>query len=392
MDATAAAGGFLRFFSDLPDPRTGNHVVHKLHDLIVIAVLAIVCGADGWAQVELWTRSKARWLATFLDLPGGIPSHDTFGRVFALLDPDAFERCFQAWMAAVVESSAGRLVAVDGKAIRRSFERGWDRGGMAHLVSAFVSQGDNRLVIGQLAVADKSNEIVAIPRLLGLLDLRGAVVTVDAIGCQREVAAAVVAGGGDYVLPVKGNQPALRARAAAVMADAVLDHARAGGAGARVGYVERRESGHGRVEARRVWVCDEVGSLGADQLALWPSLAGGSVTLVERTRQDLGDFTGTVSVERQLYIASLGGRDAAAMAGHVRGHWSVENNLHWQLDVSFGEDANRTRKGHGAENHSRLCRIALNLLKRDTSVKAGIKAKRLNAGWDHDYLLRLISQ
>jgi predicted transposase YbfD/YdcC len=390
MDASAA-GGFLRFFGDMPDPRTGNHVTHKLHDLIVIAVLAVVCGADGWAQVELWGKCKAKWLATFLGLPGGVPSHDTFGRVFARLDPAAFERCFLAWMAAVVELSDGRLVSVDGKSIRRSFERGWDKSGMAHLVSALVSQGGNRLVFAQLAVADKSNEIAAIPRLLALLDLRGAVVTIDAIGCQRDIAAGIVAGGGQYVLPVKDNQPALHAKVGSLLGVLVLDHAK-GVAGARVGYCERRESGHGRVETRRVWASDEVRWLGPALLGAWPGLAGGSVALVERTRQDLGDFGGTVSVERQLYISSLAGADAGRVADAVRGHWAVENNLHWQLDVSFGEDQNRTRKGNGAENYSRLCRIALNLLKQDKTLKAGIKGKRLNAGWDHDYLLRLISQ
>jgi predicted transposase YbfD/YdcC len=388
MDAMAT-GDVLRFFSDLPDPRTGNHVTHRLHDLIVIAILAVVCGADGWAQVALWGRCKHKWLGTFLDLPGGIPSHDTFGRVFARLDPDAFERCFLNWMAAVVERSAGRLVAIDGKAIRRSFERGWDRSGMTHLVSAFVSQGDNRLAFAQVAVADKSNEIVAIPRLLELLDLHGAVVTIDAIGCQREIAAKVVAGGGDYVLPLKDNQRALHARAESLMTDLVLDHAK-GAKATRVGYAEHSEAGHGRLEVRRVWVSDEVQWLGDGLLALWPGLA--SIALIERARQDLGDFSGRVSVERQLYISSLTGTDAPRMAAAVRGHWAVENNLHWQLDITFGEDQSRTRKGHGAANYSRLRRIALNLLKRDKSITAGIKAKRLNAGWDHDYLLRLIRQ
>ena len=264
-----------------------------------------------------------------------------------------------------------------------------DKSGAAHLVSAFVSQGDNRLVLGQLAVEDKANEIVAIPKLLELLDLKGAVVTIDAMGCQREIAATVVAGGGDYVLAVKDNQPALRAKVEALVGDVALDHAKGAGR-ARVGYFEQREEGHGRRETRRVWVSDEVRWLGAGLLGLWPGLA--AVALVERTRQDLGDFTGHVSVERQCYVLSLDGIDAAAVAAYVRGHWSVENNLHWQLDVSFAEDQNRTRMGHGAENYSRLCRIALNLLKRDKTLKAGIKSKRLNAGWDHDYLLRLIQQ
>jgi predicted transposase YbfD/YdcC len=389
MDATATAG-FLRFFRDVPDPRTGNFITHKLHELIVIAILAVICGAGGWVQVALWGRCKAEWLATFLDLPGGIPSHDTFDRVFSMPDPNAFERCFLSWMAAVVELSAGRLVSIDGKAIRRSFEHAWDKSGMTHLLSAFVSQADNRVVFSQLAVEDKSNEIVAIPKLLDLLDLKGAVVTIDAIGCQREVAAKITAGDADYVLPVKENQPMLLNKARSLLNDVVLDHGKGIQDTAHVGYFEQSESSHGRQETRRTWVSDEIQWLGKDLLALWPGLS--SVALVERTRQDLGDLTGKVSVERQVYISSLKGVDAQEVAAAVRGHWSVENNLHWQLDVSFGEDHNRTRKGNGAENYSRLCRIALNLLKRDTSIKAGIKTKRLHAGWDHDYLLRLISQ
>jgi predicted transposase YbfD/YdcC len=389
MDATATTG-FLRFFRDVPDPRTGNFIRHKLHELIVIAVLAVICGADGWVQVAFWGRCKAKWLATFLDLPGGIPSHDTFDRVFSMLDPNAFERCFLNWMAAVVDLSAGRLISIDGKAIRRSFEHAWDKSGMTHLLSAFVSQADNRVVFSQLAVEDKSNEIVAIPKLLDLLDLKGAVVTIDAIGCQREVAAKITAGDADYVLPVKENQPMLLNKARSLLNDVVLDHAKGIQDTAHVGYFEQSESSHGRQETRRTWVSDEIQWLGKDLLAWWPGLS--SLALVERTRQDLGDLTGKVSVERQVYISSLKGVDAQAVAVAVRGHWSVENNLHWQLDVSFGEDHNRTRQGNGAENYSRLCRIALNLLKRDTSIKAGIKTKRLNAGWDHDYLLRLISQ
>lgn len=386
MDASAS-GGFLRCFSDLSDPRSGNSI-HRLHSLLVVAVMAIICGADGWVQVQLWGECKFEWLKTFLDLPGGIPSHDTFGRVFALLDPDAFERCFLAWMSAVVELSGGRLVAIDGKSIRRSFEHGWDRNAMTHLVSAFVSQGDNRLVFSQLAVQDKENEIVAIPRLLELLDLKGAVVSIDAIGTQREIAAQIVKAGGDYLLPVKDNQPLLLEKVRTLMNDLVLDHAK--GRAASVDYFEQHEQGHGRLEKRRVWVSDEIESLGQPLLDRWAGLA--TLVMVERTRQDLGDFSGKVSVERCCYICSLRAVDAKAAAAYVRGHWSVENNLHWQLDVSFNEDQGRARKGHGAENYSRLSRIALNLIKRDKTVKASVKGRRLYAGWDPDYLLRLMQQ
>jgi predicted transposase YbfD/YdcC len=388
-----ATGGMLRYFRDLPDPRARN-VVHRLHDIVVLAVCAVICGADGWAEVELFGRSKLAWFTTFLDLPHGIPSHDTFGRVFAALDPNAFERCFVAWVSALAEASGGRLIAIDGKAIRRSFAHAWDKSGMAHLVSAFVR--GNQMVFGQLAVDGKSNEITAIPRLLALLDVRGAVVTIDAMGCQREVAAAVVAGGGDYVLALKDNHPTLHRKALALMTEAALDHAKGGAATAdgadgsvRRGATDRVvETGHGRVEARRVLVTNDLAGLGASA-AGWTGL--GSVVMVESERQDLGDTSGKVTTERRLYLSSLDTLDAGRMADLVRGHWSVENNLHWQLDVSFREDERRIRKGHGAENYSRLCRLALNLLKRDKSVKIGIHGKRLKAGWDEHYLLRLLT-
>jgi len=387
MDVTVAAG-FLRFFGDLPDPR-GRNKIHQLDDMIVIAVMAVICGADSWAEVALFGRSKQKWLATFLSLPGGIPSHDTFTRVFSLLVPDEFERCFMAWMAALAEHSGGKLIAIDGKSIRRSFAHAWDKSGMAHMVSALVSQGGNRLVFGQVAVEDKSNEITAIPKLLELMDLKGAVITIDAMGTQREVAGKVVKGGGDYVLPVKDNQPALRQKVGALLDEAALG----GIEGLNVGLFEQTQEHHGRRETRRVWLVDDVSCLGKRLLDLWPGLGTGSLAMVERERQDLGDMTGKKTVERHYYISSLKGSSheaAEAMAGYIRGHWSVENNLHWQLDVSFNEDQRRIRRGHGAQNFSRLCRIALNLLKREQSVKIGIKGKRLNAGWDHDYLLRLI--
>jgi predicted transposase YbfD/YdcC len=393
MDVNVA-GGFLRFFNDLPDPR-GRNRIHKLSDMIVIAIMAVICGAEGWTDVALFGRAKHKWLATFLELPDGIPAHDTFDRVFSLLDPDAFERCFLAWTSALVALAGGRLIAIDGKTIRRSFTRAWDKSGAAHLVSALVSQGDNRLVFAQVAVADKSNEITAIPRLLALMDLTGAVVTIDALGCQREIAGQVVAGGGNYLLAVKENQPALRDKVQALLDEAALPPGGGIDDGLAVGRFEQSEAGHGRRETRRGWIVNDVANLGDRLLALWPGLATGSLMLLERVRQDLGDPTGTITTERHYYISSLNGgaNDAAArtMAAYIRGHWAVENNLHWQLDVSFAEDQRRLRTGHGAENFSRLCRIALNLLKRDTRVKAGIKAKRLNAGWDHDYLIRLIS-
>lgn len=378
-----ATGVLLRHFQNLPDPRAAN-VIHKLHDLIVLAVCAVICGADGWVEVELFAKSKLAWFKTFLDLPGGIPSHDTFNRVFARLEPDAFETCFTAWAAALAGSNAGKLIAIDGKAIRRSFEHAWDKSGMAHLVSAFVA--DNRMVFGQVAVEGKSNEITAIPRLLALVDLRGATVTADAMGCQREVARQIVAGGGDYVLALKDNQPTLHAKVRKMLDEAIL----LGFAGMSHGSFTSKDDEHGRRETRRVWVTNEARWIQDGLDEPWPHL--GSVAVVESVRQNLGDYSGKISTERRYFLSSRIDTDAAAMAQAVRRHGSVENHLHWQLDVSFREDERRIRKGHGAENYSRLCRLALNLLKRDKSVKVGIHGKRLKAGWDEHYLLRLLNQ
>jgi predicted transposase YbfD/YdcC len=234
-------------------------------------------------------------------------------------------------------------------------------------------------------VDEKSNEIDAIPRLLALLDVEGATVTLDAIGCQREVAREVTERGGDYVLAVKQNQPTLHAKVKALLDEAIID----GFAGMSHGHVEQTDEAHGRVETRRTWVTDDVNWLGDDLLGQWRGLA--SIAVVESVRQDLGDLTGKVTTERRYYISSRKGTDARAMNDAVRRHWAVENQLHWQLDVSFDEDQRRIRKGYGAENFSRLCRLALNLLKRDKTVKAGVHGKRLKAGWDEHYLLRLLT-
>ena len=378
-----ATGGTLRFFRDLPDPRAHN-VIHKLHDILVIAICAVICGADGWVEVAEFGCSKQAWFKSFLDLPAGIPSHDTFGRVFARLNPDAFERCFVAWTGALPVTTGGaKLIAIDGKSIRRSFEHAWDISGMAQLVSAFVEA--NQIVFSQLAIAaEHGSEIETIPRLLALLDLSGATVTIDAIGCQTEIARQIVEAEGDYVLAVKQNQPTLHHKVQTLLNEAIID----GFDGMHNDRFESIDgSDHGRIETRRVWVTNEVRWLGEELLEHWPGLA--SVAAVECQRENL--TTGKTSVERRYFISSRKGVDARAMAHAVRRHWSVENQLHWQLDVSFNEDQSRIRKHHGAENHSRLRRLALNLLKRDKSVKIGIHGKRLKAGWDEPYLLRLLT-
>jgi predicted transposase YbfD/YdcC len=379
MDGQATTGT-LRHFRDLPDPRAHN-VIHRLHDILVIAICAVICGAEGWAEVEQFGLSKQTWFATFLTLPGGIPSHDTFGRVFAKLNPDAFERRFVAWTQSLPQVTGGvRLIAIDGKSIRRSFEHAWDKSGMAHLVSAFIDA--NRIVFSQVAVSDKSNEIEAIARLLGLLDLHGATVTIDASGCQTEIARQIVEAEGDYVLAVKQNQPTLHAAVKRLLDEAILESFES----MPHDSIEMTDGGHGRIETRRVWATNQVQWLGAGLREHWPGLA--SVAAVQCTREVIG---GKTSTEVRYFISSLKNPSAKIIARAVRGHWSVENKLHWQLDVSFNEDQRRLRKDHSAENFSRLCRLALNLLKRDKSIKIGIHGKRLKAGWDEPYLLRVLT-
>ena len=377
MDGQATAE-ILRVLERLPDPRRANSR-HKLMDIVTIALFAVICGADGWKQVEAYGKSKEDWLGTFLELPHGIPSHDTFGHVFAKLDPDAFEDAFRRWIAQVAELSGGRLVALDGKSLRRSFQRGWDQLGMAHMVSAFVEAND--LVFGQVKTDGKGHELSGIEQLLKSLFLQGAVVTIDALGCQKSIAQAILDAEADYLLQVKDNQPTLLAKLQTVFAEAQLEHF----AGMTSDTAQSLGKDHGRIETRRVWVLwhpEHLGKIAPD----WPGLK--SLVMVERTRE----VNGHVSKEVHYYISSLDTRRSAAQFLHyTRRHWSVENNLHWQLDVSFNEDQRRIRTGHGAENFSRLCRIALNLLKREPSRHVGIATRRQICGWDNAYLLKVLA-
>lgn len=375
MDVDASRG-LLRYFETLDDPRHHN-VRHELSDLLAISILAVICGAEGWVEVEEFAHCKGQWLRTFLRLPNGIPSHDTFGRLFARLDPDQLEACFLNWTAALARRSEGRLVAVDGKTVRRSFDRAEAKAAI-HMVSAWCEA--NQLVLGQLATDAKSNEITAVPRLLELLDLRGATVTVDAMNSQRAIAEQIVEAGGDYVMQVKANQGHLHTQLKVTLDEAIaLDFA-------DMAHDRTRtvDGGHGRVETRRLWCTEEIEWVPGR--AWWKGLR--SVAVVESKRE----VDGKSSTERRYYLSSWPGDDAAAMLAAVRGHWSVENRLHWSLDVSFCEDASRLRKGHGAENYSRLRRLALNLLNREKTVKAGKRAKSKVCGWNHDYLLKVLTQ
>jgi predicted transposase YbfD/YdcC len=374
---TQATAMIPRPFQEIPDPRDSNRR-HKLIDILSIALFAVICGADGWVAVVAYAKAKLPWLKTFLELPHGIPSHDTFGDVFAKLNPEAFERCFLAWMQKMVQLSGGKLVAIDGKSLRQSFEHAWDKSGMAHRVSAFVQA--NKMVFAQVKTCGKGQELSAIEQLLKLLELDGAVVTIDALGCQKQTAQQILDAHGKYVLQVKDNQPTLHQKMQVLFQELRLEQFQ----GIEHDYDSETDGDHGRIETRRLWVIWDVKLLG--ELAQeWPGLRG--LILVERTRE----VNGKVSVELHCYISSLDRRTRAKrLAGYVRGHWSVENNLHWQLDVSFREDGRRIRKGHGAENFSRLCRISLNLLKNEKTERVGIAIKRQKCGWDNDYLLKVI--
>jgi len=377
----------LRFFRGLVDPRAAN-AWHPLTDILGIAILAVLCGCDGWEMVEAWGCGNFEWLETFLELPHGIPSHDTFDRVFALLDPLEFERCFTRWTAALVKDRADLFIAVDGKTLRRSWKHAWSKSPV-HMVSAFATA--NQVVLGQVATDAKSNEITAIPRLLSMLTLTGATVTIDAMGCQREIAAQIVGQKAHYLLAVKDNQPTLHQKVRALLDEAILG----GFEGMSHGYDEQADDGHGRIERRRVWVTDEVKWLGEELVALWPGLA--SLAVVESTRKDLGDLSGKVSVERRYFISSHRGTDARQAAAAIRGHWGVENALHWRLDVSMNEDQCRLRLKYGAENFSRLRRITLNQLKRweirkanGKVMKASLRLKQKSCGWSRKFLLEAL--
>lgn len=375
MDADASRDPFAHFQA-LDDPR-GPSRWHRLDDMLAIAILAVLCGASGWTEVQQFGQAKRKWLATFLALPHGIPSHDTFGRLFAALDPDQLERCFIGWAAAVAEHSGGELVAIDGKTVRRSFDHASGKAAI-HMVSAFAHA--NRLTLGQLAVEAKSNEITALPKLLELLDLKGKTVTVDALHCQKDTARAIRDAGADYLMQVKANQPTLHDDVKLFLDEAIEHRWQHTGHA----YHETVEKGHGRVETRRCWSTWDIGWL--KTRADWPGLA--SIACVEAERW----VAGKTSQQRRYFLSSLDGRDAAAILAAVRGHWSIENQLHWCLDVCFEEDQHRVRQAHAAQNFSRLNRLALNLLRQDQTIKVGLKAKRKRAGWDHDYLLHLLSQ
>jgi predicted transposase YbfD/YdcC len=373
----------IEHFKDLPDPRVNRTKDHDLIDILVIAVCTLLCAGESFNDMEDFGKAKQDWFKTFLTLRHGIPSHDTFNRLFAALDPKRFLDCFLRWTQSLRQVVAQEIVALDGKALRRALNADQS---VKYIVSAWAES--NGLVLGQLKVADKSNEITALPELLRVLELSGCIVTVDAMGCQKKIAQEILEADADYVLALKGNHETVHEEVKTFLDDAVVQTAQPrplGGKGSpgagNLAVLETVEKDHGRLETRRYSQSAELDWF-ADR-SQWAGLR--SVGMVEAIREIGGQRT----VERRYYLSSLPlGVEAFARA--VRGHWGVENKLHWVLDVCFREDQSRARAGYAAENLATLRRLALNLLKREKTKRRGIKGKQLNASWDHAYLLRLL--
>jgi predicted transposase YbfD/YdcC len=361
-------------FSIISDPRILRKTRHKLIDVIVITLCAVIAGADNWVEIAAYGKEKEQWFKSFLELPEGIPSHDTFGRVFSLINPEEFGKCFVSWIRSAFPLGESDVVAIDGKTARRSHDRINGKSAI-HVVSAWAVR--NRLILGQVKTDDKSNEITAIPELLKTLDIKGCVVTTDAMGCQKEIVRQIVDQGADYVLSLKGNQGNLHKEVGLFFQDAKND-----------GYkdVVREthttvDGGHGRVETRTYTVTADVDWF--EEKSKWKKLT--TFGMVESTRE-IGDQT---THETRYYISSLP-CDAKRFAEAARDHWGVENSLHWCLDISFGEDDSRVRSGHAPANLAIIRRFALSLIKQDPHRKIGVKASRKRAGWGNDYLLHLL--
>ncbi len=366
---------FATHFHDIDDPRIDRTKFHLLHDILVLAICAVICGADGPTAIEHYALAKQDWLQTWLKLPNGIPSHDTIGRVLAQIDPHQFQASFIRWIQDICHLLPGEVVPIDGKTLRRSFDTQLDQSPI-HIVSAWASS--NRLVLGQIKVDDKSNEITAIPELIDALDLTDCIVTIDAMGCQKAIATRIRVKGADYILALKGNQETLFTDVQELFHSLLTDIS----ADRAFDYHEMSDHTHGRREIRRYWTVDLLDRLSPkDQ---WDDLR--SVGMVETERTLRGETTR----EQHYYLLSMPS-NAEVFGNAVRSHWGIENSVHWVLDVTFREDESRIRMGHGPENFAILRHIALNLLREETSFKGSIKTKRLKCGWNNDYLAKVLN-
>ena len=365
---------FGEYFEELEDPRATAKTYHSLRTVIMIAVLGAICGAESWVDLALFAKSKRTFLATFLDLPERVPGKDTFRRVFEALSPFAFRKCFMRWVTALTGSLAGKHLAVDGKTLRAAFAH---RDVLPlHLVHAWVV--DSQVLFGQVCGEGKGQELASIPPLLGLIDIHGAIVTLDALGCQRNVAQQIIDQGGDYVLSVKDNQPTLKADVSQHLRDARA----AGTTDTPHAHARTEERRHGRHEVREAWIVKDIPAGG--RANEWPGAK--SLILVERARTRGEETESTVHV----YISSVKDLKADVALQLIRNHWSVENALHWTLDVAFQEDRSRIHSVNGAQNFALIRRVALNALKREKTLKHGIRAKQKVCGWDHAYLLSVL--
>ena len=370
-----ASTGFLDHFGELSDPRVDRQKYHSLMDILFIAVCAVICGATSFVDIEDFGNAKIDWFGERLDLPNGIPSHDTFGRVFSLIDSEEFGKCFVEWTQAISESVGGDIIAFDGKTLRHSFDTATGTSAI-HVMNAWSNAND--FCLGQLKVDGKSNEITAMPALMKMMDIKGSVVTADALNCQKDIAEQIVNQGGDYVLALKANHQFLYEDTKLLFEDAISD-----GFDVAYGYYEQDDWGHGRTENRKYW------SVGVDQLDFlrnkdeWKGLK--SIVCVESRRCSKG----TESVEMRYFISSLD--KITPIARSIRHHWNVENKLHWVMDMDFDEDACRVRTDHAPENFALLRQIAHNLIKQESSKKVSVRRKINKAGWDNDFLVRIVA-
>jgi predicted transposase YbfD/YdcC len=369
----------VEHFRDLEDPRIDRAKKHYLLDILVIALCTLLTGGEGFQDMELFGKSKLSWLQTFLALPHGIPSHDTFGRVFARLNPQRFQECFLSWTQAIAPLTEGALVSLDGKTVKASFDRATASSPL-HMLSAWCSQNGG-LVVGQLKTESKSNEITAIPELLQLLMIKGCIVTIDAMGCQTRIAEQILAQGGDYLLTLKGNH---RKASTAVEQHfhQEIEHHLLGREEDH--FCDAFDDSHGRLVRRRVWTMTDLAPL--PELAKWPGLQ--SVIAVETMRT--AHQQAPVTSDYRFYLSSLV-RSAETFASMIRQHWHIENTLHWSLDVTFNEDRSRIRKDHAGENIAALRRVALNLLRQEPAHQISLRQKRLLCSLDESYLLTVIA-
>ncbi|QJB44752.1 ISAs1-like element ISAsp2 family transposase [Dolichospermum flos-aquae] len=362
-------------FKDLEDKRVERTKRHKLIDIVTIAICAVICGVDSWVLMEAYGKKKEKWLKQFLELPNGIPSHDTFARVFARIDPQQFQNCFLSWIKSINKITEGEVIAIDGKTLRHSYDKGKDKGAI-HMVSAWATS--NKLVLGQCKVEEKSNKITAIPELIKVLDIAGCLVTIDAMGCQKEIVKSIAEKSGEYIIALKKNQGNLYKNVEEIFKEAISK----GFEGFKYSEFHTKEDKHGREEIRHYLMLSDIEER-IDTDKKWVNLQ--SVGMVEYIRK----VNGKTKVETGYYISSLT-NNAKLLGESVRTHWGIENSLHWVLDVAFREDDCRIRKDNAPQNFAVIRHIAVNLLGKEKSQKLGTKSKQFCAGWDDEYLEKIL--